>query len=78
MDFMPEYLNIPADPNIDAFICQMNNIKKSLYGKVDKNIQEGQEKQKNEYDKKQKQSKVSLLKNYLVFTYQFICFALEF
>ncbi|KAI6660697.1 Gag-pol fusion protein [Oopsacas minuta] len=57
MDFMPEYLNIPADPNIDAFICQMNNIKKSLYGKVDKNIQEGQEKQKNEYDKKQKQSK---------------------
>ena len=60
VDFLPEYLNIHADPNIDAFIYKMNEMKKKLYGKVDENIQEAQERQKNDYDKKRKQSTVSL------------------
>ena len=60
MEFLPEVADENDEPDLEAFVDKMKDMKKGIYQQVHGNIQKAQKQQKEDYDRKHAHSTVSV------------------
>ena len=60
MEFLPECAE-DNEPDVEAFVDKMNDMKKGIHGQVYRNSQKAQRQQKENYDRKHACSMVSIV-----------------